>query len=141
MFLHYHFILCSMYHYRTFLELSKLKSRCFLPIAGKKERNLFSFFFKSEVSYPRSFLRRKQPAFRRFFVFAGMASTRGMPARILSRNAAAVPRVFLVGSTRLAAATSVNLILDSAKSNEKKGPQFVAPQPACRFNFDDKPSS
>ena len=94
------------------------------------ERNFFSCFFKREVSYPLSFLRRKQPTFRRFFDFAGMASTRGMPARILSRNAAAVtvPRVFLVGSTRLAVATSVNLISGSAKSNEKKEPESVAPQ-------------
>jgi hypothetical protein len=30
--------------------------------------------------------------------------------------------------TRLAAATLVNLISGSAKSNEKKGPEFVAPQ-------------
>ena len=89
------------------------------------------FFFKREASCPRRFLRRKQATFRRFLVFAGMASTRGMElvrAHFVARNAAAVPRVFLVGSTRLAAATWVNLISGSAKSNEKKGPEFVAPQ-------------
>ena len=130
MFLYYHIMFCSMYHYRIFPELSKLKSRCFLPIAGKMERNFFSCFFKRGASYPRSFLRRKQTTFPRFFVFAGMASTRGMetcPRAFCRGMQPRVPRVFLVASCRLDS-TSVNLISGSAKSNEKKGPEFVAPQ-------------
>ena len=89
-----------MYHYRIFPELSKLKSRCFLPIAGKMERNFFSCF--SNVRHPILvvFYGENKRHFAEFLFSQEWLQQEGWKharAQFLSRNAAAVPRVFLVG--------------------------------------------
>ena len=87
-----------MYHYRISPELSKLKSRCFLPIAGKMERTFFLVF--SNVRHPIlvDFYSENKRHFANFsFRRIGFNKSDGnMLARILSRYAAA-------GSTCLSA--------------------------------------
>ena len=130
MFLQYHIIFFSMCHYRIFLELWKLKSRCCLPIAGKMEQNLFLSFSKVRHPILAVFYSENNQQFADFLFSQEWIQNEGSKlAR--AQNVAECSRgsTCLFGRFNSICCGHVGQFnFRFRKKNEKKRPEFVAPQ-------------